>query len=247
MSNELIETEEKEVATMQAALLKVVQNPDIDPDRLEKFLNLQIKMEERQAERDFNNAMAKFQEECPVIPETGVVKNKDGSVRYTHGELDEMIFIVKPILTKNGLSYSFNTAPSGEEGKTDLITTVKHKNGHSEKHIYTFNSLDDGGSMNTSQRRKSALTYAKRAGLENALGLVTTGIDDDARRAVDTPASTDQIETIKKLMETTNTAEKRLFSHLKIQSFNDLDAYQAKKAISALKQKRTRNVPNDGL
>lgn len=240
MSNELIELEEREAVSIQGALLRIVQNPDIDPDRLEKFLDLQVKMEDRQAEKDLSQALAKFQAECPIIKKTKQGHNS----RYA--PLDEIVHITKPILDRHGLSYSFNTRKINDNEK-EMTITVRHISGGRFNSSYIFPAFDDGGKMNSSQRGKSANSYAKRALIENALGLVTADEDDDAKRAVDTPASNEQIETIKKLMDKTNTGEKRLLAFLKVDSLNELSAYEAKKAISALKQKRTANVPSSGL
>ena len=65
--------------------------------------------------------------------------------------------------------------------------------------------------MNASQRRKSALSYAKRAGLENALGIATADEDDDAIRAtekeLDGKSSDELFQTMKDLMDKTGFLE----------------------------------------
>lgn len=250
MSNELALKEKDEGAlTIQDALLEIVQRTDIDPDRLEKFLDLQIKMEERQQKQAFQKALAGFQKECPVIPKTRKINfqsNSGKTTKYNYSPLDEIVSIIKPIMAKWGLSYSFDIN-KGASDQDELITTVYHEDGFEKSFSYFFFALHDDTRMNQSQRVKSSITYAKRAGLENALGIVTAEEDDDARRAVDTPVSDEQIKTINKLMEKTNTGEKRLLAFLKVDSLDELSAYDAKKAIKALKEKRTANVPSSGL
>jgi hypothetical protein len=148
-----------------------------------------------------------------------------------------MIFVIKPILGKHGLSHTFNTRQT-EDKKTELVVLVSHSDGFSREYSYVYDSLDDGGSMNSSQRRKSALTYAKRAALENALGIVTAGEDDDAKRALDNPATQEQVEKIKKLIASTGSKESDLLSYLGLDSMDALSDFDAKKAINALNQKR---------
>lgn len=236
----LKEKEEEPVTTMQTALLEIVKRTDIDPDRLEKFLDLQIKMEERQAKQAFQKAMAGFQRNCPVIAKNKKINftSKSGNTtKYNYSPLDEIVSIIKPILGEWGLSYSFDIKPFNET-KDELITTISHEGGFEKDFSHYFRPLHDDTRMNESQRGKSAITYAKRAGLENALGIVTTEEDDDARRAVDTPASQEQIDNILALMEKTDTTEKRFLSFMKVASIEEMSAYEAKKAITALKQKR---------
>ena len=219
---------------IQNALIEVVKRKDIDPERLEKFLDIQIRMEERQNEQAFNDAFANFQAECPIIPKTKRVNFK--SVDYTYAPLDEMVHLIKPIMGKYGLGFSFNL--STEDSMMCLTTIITHKNGGTRAYQYYFNPLHDDARMNDSQRRKSAITFAKRSALENALGIVTAESDDDARRALDNPATDEQLEKIRSLCKTTDTTEASLLSFLKLESLDYLSAQEAKKTINSLNAKR---------
>lgn len=235
MTREIIISEENNPVNVQEALLKVVQRADIDPERLEKFFDLQIKMQQKQAEQAYNEALAGFQGECPIIQKNKKVKF--GSTNYEYAPLDEIVHIIKPYLSKYGLSYTFDI--KANEAGSILITTISHKAGHSKDYFYNFDALPDGGAMNQSQRRKSAVTYAKRAGLENALGIVTAGEDDDARRSGEIPAQEDQIEEIRALLSPAKVTEKEFFEKYRISKFSDLTFKGAKDAIKALKFRRT--------
>lgn len=232
--NDLVKSED----TVESALLRVVKDPNIDPDRLEKFLELQIKMEDRQAAKEFHSDMAKFRVKCPQIPKSKKVdfKTAKGSVKYDYAPLDEIDFIIKPLLGEFGFSYAFNTIDNG--ATTTVETVVSHKSGHIEKYTYTYDSIHDDGRMNLAQRRKSALTFAKRAGLENAFGLVVVGDDDDAKRAHDNPITEEQRDKIKELLGKTKSTEESFLSYMNVESLDDLSSYDAKRAINVLKQKR---------
>lgn len=227
---------------IQNALMEVVKNPEIDPVRLEKFLDLQIKMEDRQNLQAFNDSFAKFQEECPIIPKTKKVAF--GKVDYSYAPLDEMVYLIKPIMGKNGLSFSFNLA--SEDSMMILTTIISHKNGCTKDFQYFFNPLHDDARMNDSQRRKSAITFAKRSALENALGIVTAECDDDARRAIDNPITNEQLETINSLMKTTDTTEASLLNYLKVENLGLLNATEAKKTINSLNAKRSSLIKKGG-
>lgn len=242
MTTAIVKKEAKENETnisIQDALIQIVQRTDIDPDRLEKFLDLQIKMENRQAERAFNDALAEFQGECPVITKnkkTSFTSKSGSTTAYDYAPLDEIISVIKPILSKHGLSYAFDLQETEHISK--LLTTIFHKDGFSKTFTYSFDTIHDDARMNSSQRRKSALTYAKRAGLENALGLVTTGEDDDAKRAINNPITPEQISTIKDLLPKATVKEQDFFDKFKITAFAEMDEALAKKAIFQLKARR---------
>lgn len=237
ISTESQTIEIKKDISMQDALIAIVQRNDIDPDRLEKFLDLQIKMENRQAEKAFTEALSGFQGECPII--TKKKKVSFGTTKYDYAPLDEIIFIIKPLLSKYGLSYSFDI--KSEDKLAVMITTIYHKEGFSKTSFYAFDALGEG-SMNQSQKRKSATTYAKRAGLENALGIVTAGEDDDANRAIDTEVTDEQIKQIKDLMIASSVTDEMFLGKYKIQKFKELSSYDAKAAIFALKVRKTQCI-----
>jgi ERF superfamily len=239
---------EKTPVEIQSAIMRIVERTDIDPDRLEKFLDLQFKAEARQAATAFQQALAGFQGDCPIIVRTRKINftSKSGNAtKYNYSPLDEIIHVIKPILTKWGFSYTFDIKKTDDSQVHELLTKIYHSMGHSETFSYFFNNLHDDQRMNLSQRAKSAITYAKRAALENALGIVTAEDDDDARRAIDNPASDVQIGEIRKLIKSTKSKEEDLLKFMKIESLDELTEFEAKKALHALKQKRSKKLGDD--
>jgi len=238
MSKAIIVTSEqplevKKEMSMQDALIAIVQRTDIDPDRLEKFLDLQIKMENRQAEQALNKALANFQEECPIIRKTKKAHNSN------YAPYDEIKYTVQPIAHKHGLSWSF-TVNDKSQAEKEMIVTVRHEQGAQFQSRYSFPSMDDGGKMNASQRTKSANSYAKRAALENALDIASAEMDDDANRAIDNPASAEQVTEIEKLIIDTRSDLTKFKAAFLIKDFSDFSALEAINAIHALKEKRSK-------
>lgn len=234
--SEIAEKKENLPNSVEMALLEIVKRPDIDPDRLEKFLDLQIKMEERQSKAKFFDALSSFQGECPIISKSKRVKFK--SVDYNYSPLDEMAEVIKPILNKWGLSYSFNLRDSGNESLVELITTVRHRGGHSEETSYFFNRYHDDDRMNKNQKAKSSVTYAKRAALENALGIVTGDNDDDGQGL--TGITEDQSKTIRFLLKELDRKEDTFLDYCagvfgsEIKSIDQMNSKQAQESISFL-------------
>jgi YD repeat-containing protein len=155
-----------------------------------------------------------------------------------------VVNISKP-LSKQGLSYSFDIGiPNG--GDAVMLTHIRHTNGGSFTTRYYFDTLEQSGSKNSAQARKSSITYARRASLELALGIATIGADDDAKRSDETISTEEQLDKIKSLIEVTNTTEDKFFKYMKIESLDDLSGKDAKTAISVLQQKKKIMVLNQG-
>lgn len=233
--------QQNEEQQIVSAIAELSQKENFNADTFEKLINLQDKMKKEQRREAYADSFSKFQMECPIIKKTKTVSYS--STNYDYASLDEMVHTIKPILGKHGLSFAFNTRK--EDSDMVLITTIKHAKGHEESFEFYFTAMDDGGKMNNSQRRKSAITYAKRSALENALGLVTAGEDDDARRAVDNPATEEQLEKIHSLLKTTDTPETQFLNYLKIESLGMLSVVDAKKALNLLNTKRNALVSKD--
>lgn len=233
----------KDETRIQSAILEIVQRKDIDPERLEKFLDLQFKAEAIHAKKAFQQALASFQGECPIITKTKSVNftSKTGNTtKYNYSPLDEIVFMIKPILTKYGFSFTFDIQLTENPELGLLKTKIYHAEGHSEEFVYYFPRVHDDQRMNMAQRVKSALTFAKRAALENALGVITAEEDDDARRSEDIEATDKQIKEIKRLIKATKTDETTFLTWLKAEAIESLTALDAKKAIHALKQKKAK-------
>jgi len=148
-------------------------------DMLERLIDLQDKLQNKEAEKAFREAMSKFQSECPVIPKKKKVYNKDGkTVRYKYAPLDDIIEIIKPYLGKHGLSFDVKT-PIIAEGK-GLTAKVRifHILGHFEESEFSV-PIDTEAYMNEPQKFASARTFSMRYALKDALGIVTGDSDDD--------------------------------------------------------------------
>jgi len=229
---DLIKQEEKQLVTMESQILELSMRPDFDPDKLSKLIDMQERIENRQAEKSLNAALSGFQRECPIINKIKKAHNSN------YAPFDEIVHVIKPFLGKYGLSYYFDTKNVDE--RTSMITiTIKHADGGQYKSEYYYEKLDDGGKMNQSQRRKSALTYAKRAAIESALGLAVQEEDDDANRATDISATEEQKSEILSIAKSTDTDMPKLLKFLRVDNLDMLTSLEAKKAIKALMQKRT--------
>jgi len=130
------------------------------------------------AKEAFVAAMASFQSQVPVIKKTKKVMNKDGrTVRYQYAPIESIVEQIKKPLVNNELSYRWETK---QEGKTISATCIiTHVMGHSEQSTFDVD-VDTEGFMTAPQKSASALTFAKRYSLCNALGISTGDEDTDA-------------------------------------------------------------------
>lgn len=147
-------------------------------EMMERLFALHKEVAAEHARTAYTEALASFQEECPIIEKTKNVMNKDGrTVRYSYAPIDSIVSQIRKPLASNKLAYTWNV--SNKEGKMEVICKVTHILGHSETSTFEI-PIDQEGYMTQPQKYASAQTFAKRYTLCNALGISTGEDDTDA-------------------------------------------------------------------
>lgn len=164
-----------------AGLIQLAIEKGADVDRLSALMDLEERYRARLAVEGFNEARSAFQAQCPDIPKTKEVKNRDGSVRYRFAPLDQIMKRVAPSLQSNGLSYRWETEKA-EDG-VSVICYLTHRLGH-ESASRAFIPAVTGHGTNAAQDEGSAISYGKRYSFCNALGLQPDEDDDGTSAAV---------------------------------------------------------------
>jgi len=182
MKKEIIKKEEKVAAiksdiSINTFILQAIKEK-LPIEVMERFFALREKIKQEQAKEIYIEALAKFQGECPVIKKTKKVLNKDGiTIRYEYAPIDAIVAQIKKPLAENGFAYTWTT--ENTNGEVKATVKVTHKMGHSETSSFVV-PVDQEGFMTAPQKIASALTFAKRYSLCNALGISTGDEDDDS-------------------------------------------------------------------
>lgn len=160
---------------------RAATNPDVDMDKMERLLDMQERIMNRQAETEFNAALAEMQDDVPEITETGQILNKQGNVQSTYATFEDINREVKPILKQHGFAMSFRT--DHQEGMIIITGVLTHRAGHREQTSIHL-PQDSSGSKNNVQGVGSSVSYGKRYTMGALLNITTRGQDDDAQTAV---------------------------------------------------------------
>jgi len=161
------------------ALISQAINKKVPVETMEKLLAMRRELKAEAAKEAFDLAMAKFQQECPVIEKMKRVyeKNSTTKVRYSFAPIEDIIEQVKEMLAKNGLSYAFKTIQT--EKDFGVICIAKHQMGHSEETSFTV-PIGTEEYMTNVQKFGARNTFCKRYAFCNAFGISTGDEDTDA-------------------------------------------------------------------
>lgn len=185
----ILQTQQMQFEGYMNMVREMAQNPNVDPGKLEKLLDIQERVLDRSAKQLFDAAMHKAQQEMTFI--TTDKENEIKHNRYaTYKQLDKA---VRPIYTKHGFSVSFDTGPGKPEygpiaeGEVRILMDIAHAGGwqvqkHTDVPIETTGS--QGKSVMTKTHAKgSGMSYGKRYLLIFGFNLAVGEADDDGNKA----------------------------------------------------------------
>ena len=190
--------ENKELAVQQEsnAVLSMIErvalDPNVDISKLERMLDMQERILNRNAQQAFTAAFADMQIELPEITRDAKIQHS-GKVIAKYARFEDINEAVKPILAKHGFGISFSVTQDGQLIK--VKGKLSHREGHSESTEMAL-PADSSGSKNAVQAIASSVSYAKRHVLCAILNISTRGEDDDgqASNAKVTPFQRQQLE-----------------------------------------------------
>lgn len=196
MSTAIAERQESAVVVQaeSATILQVIQraaaDPQCDIEKMERLMAMHERMQDRQAEQQYTDALAAMQQELPSISERGGIKDRHGNVQSTYALWEDINEALKPILAKHGFALTFRT-PRNEKG-VEVEGVLSHRCGHSERTSILL-PADVSGNKNAVQAVASSVSYGKRYTAGALLNFTTHGEDDDAFSAVQQPALDQQV------------------------------------------------------
>jgi len=192
-------------------------------ETLERLFNLRERLQKEKAEQAYRSALAKFQGECPIIPKGRRVpeKNDKSKTRYKFSAIEDIMKVVQPLLSKHDLLYKFDTLIIDEPSAVKVVAKVSHILGHYEESTFTARVQEDAF-MTEPQKWASAMTFASRYAIRNALGIVVSGEDNDANQIEDEEKKKQFAEAEKMLKELPEYIQKGF----KLLNYNESTSFQ---------------------
>lgn len=183
----------------------------VDADTMEKLVNLQLKVMDKNAEMAFNRAFQDFQSQCPPVSKnrTAKIPSKGDSTKtwgYDFADLNHIAAVVKPHLKRNGFSFTFDT-----DGAGAFRCHLHHVDGHSRTASVTLPAYK-AAQINDLQSEGVRNSYGRRYALLSVLGITTGDEDADGampdqepqRRPQRAPVDKDEIADLVKFWKSQN-------------------------------------------
>ena len=193
--------------TFLATIERLSARADIDVSKIEKIMDMQERVLDRNAKQAFNAAMVRVQNELQIVIRT----KRNDQTNSNYAPLEHIERDGKPVYTKHGFSLMFYegfATPEKpiKEGYVRTMCDVMHEQGHTAEKFADLPMDDSGikGSVNKTQvhAKGSTFSYARRY-LMCMIFNIPTGDDDDGNSAggkVDEFISEDQAKELHNLI-----------------------------------------------
>ncbi|TPG53243.1 hypothetical protein EAH89_17135 [Roseomonas nepalensis] len=231
-----------EQPSMLNFIATALERPEIDADKLDKLLQMQERVMDRDAKMQFTAAKHAVQAQAPRVKRNGTIDlGEDKTTRQKRGSIPFATFedvdaVLRPLMREHGLSVSFSMKP--REGGLMVVAELSHAAGHSE--TYEFPIISDGGpGRNALQAIGSGFSYGKRYALEGIFNIVRERADDDGKAGGQRLITDQQKDEIVGLLQETGTDVRRFLDTLGgVATVDDMDQAVFPVALNLLHQKR---------
>lgn len=228
---QLATTEPSVPAMMQAVIQQGITENSVAV--LERMIALKERMDDKQAERDFNAAFVALQADLPVIVASTVIQNRGKYERF-----EDVMRVVGPLLVKHGFSVSFSM--DFKENRILETCHLRHAGGHSQSNSFAVRA--GGKADSDTQADCKAATTAKRNALLNCLNIVIRQDalqDEEGDARMEGEAVTfEQAETLRELVAEVRADEKAFLNYAGAASYDQIPASRYDRLFAALKKKR---------
>lgn len=176
---------QKQLATtsLVSVIERLATSPDVDVGKMEKMLDMQERILDKQAEQQFNTSMVAAQLEMPVIKPDG----QNDQTRSVYAKYETINKVIKPVYTKHGFSMSFGQQETVVADHIRVFCDVSHIGGHTKSYFMDLPMDDSGikGNVNKTPMHGTASTfsYGQRYLAKLIFNITVSGEDDDGNAA----------------------------------------------------------------
>lgn len=220
----------------QALIERLATNPDVDVEKLNRILDMQERVIDKQNEQLYNAAMVQAQANMPVVG-----KDKDNTqTQSKYSSYEAILGATQPIYTAEGLGVSFYEEDSVVENHVRFCADVMHESGYTKKRHVDI-PLDSAGIKGTINKtgphaKVSSISYG-RSVLMKMIFNIPTGDDDDGNGAGSQLITEDQENELHSMIIDNDLGEKYIpifCKFCKVESLRDIKSKSFGRAKSSL-------------
>lgn len=244
--------EDKQVAPqssnndIMSIIKEAVSNPDISIEKMDKVLDLQERIMNKESEQAYNRDYVAMKCDLPKVLRT----KKNDFTESTYAPLDDINTQIEPVLSKYGFGLSFKIEQI--EGTVTATAIIKHKDNWKDETSVTLNTTNIGNNkMSGVHAVGTLISYAKRYAV-CALLNVSTGDDTDGNVPDQAIALEDAIDIDNRInnLPDPEKIKEGFLAYMDVSDVRDIlcsDLIKARKALSAKEKQAKDAIKNESV
>ena len=219
-------------------IIQAASDPAVDVEKFERMMAMAERMQAKQAEADFTQAMTAAQQKMGRI----AANANNQQTRSKYATYDALDRILRPIYTEAGFSLSFDTGEPPEPLYVRVVCHVSHIGGYSRTHHADIpadgKGAKGGDVMTKTHAAGSAMSYGMRYLLKLIFNVAIGEDDDDGNSATIPRITEEQASDIECLITEVGADRAKFLAYMGAASIDRIQASQYQRAVSALESKR---------
>lgn len=236
--------------TLYGAIIAAARDPSVDADKMEKLVDLQMKVEANEARKAFTRAFAALKRHLPHINKDGNIDHGDEHGRTKSGKkalktryatYPALMEVCEPLLDEHGFTLSSVIEPSADGVKINVVSYLEHVDGHSRVSRFPLGA-DASGGKNNNQGWGSSQQYGMRYNAIALLNIVTKDPRDSDNDGYPKPesqeivlVSMEQAQRLRVAIDECGVGADRFCKKFGVDSIPDLPANKFNDALKACK------------
>lgn len=226
-----------DATSLMEVISRAARDPQTDVDKLERLMAMYERINERQGQQVFRDAMNAAQQEMRPISQDAA--NPQTRSKYaSFAALDNRM---RPIYTKHGFSISFDTADGAPQDHIRVVCKVAHKTGYCEAPHLDMpadgKGAKGGDVMTKTHATMAAVSYAKRGLLKMIFNIAEGESDDDGNGAGGGTITQEQVNELADLIKAADVNLQKFLEYVGADHLSAIPANRFAQAKRALEKK----------
>jgi hypothetical protein len=222
--NAVAKIESQEPTSILALIQRAAQDPACDIDKMERLLQMKERMDARNAETAFNQALSSAQADIGRIAADAT--NPQTRSKYaTYAKLDS---ILRPVYTRHGFALSFDETDSPKPDHIRVLCHLTHSAGHRQtfqKDMPNDGKGAKGGDVMTKTHAAgAALSYGMRYLLKGIFNVAIGEEDTDGNDPREPTLNERQVADLDCLLDSTGANKAQFLKWAKVTRLDEIPA-----------------------
>jgi hypothetical protein len=222
-----------ESAAIMGVIERAARDPNVDIDKMERLMAMRERLLEREAQMEFNAAMAAAQAEMEPVARDA----RNTQTNSDYARLEAIARAITPIITKHGFATTFGTADCPKEGHYRVTCTCTHRAGYS-KDYHADIPADTTGIKGTVNKTKthafgSTMSYGRRY-LKLLVFDIATEDDDGNAAGGAEPINDDQLHALSEKIDEVGADIAAFCKYLQVPALKELPNSKFESAMREL-------------